>query len=82
VTLTLPNPGDLVISGKGVKGLASGVSATSVNAGTVNVVIRAKGKKKRKFARNGKVKVTPTISYTPTGGTGSSQTTKVKLRRK
>jgi hypothetical protein len=82
VTLSLPNPGDLAVSGKGLKGSVSAVSSTAVNAGTVNLVIRAKGKKKRKLARKGKVKVTPTISYTPTGGTASSQTTKVKLRRK
>jgi hypothetical protein len=81
-TLNLPNPGDLVITGRGVTGAVSAVSAVQVSAGQAQVVIRAKGKKKRKLAEKGKVKVTPTIAFTPTGGTASTQTTQVKLRRK
>jgi hypothetical protein len=82
VQVDLPNPGDLSVRGKGVKGSASAVKATSVGAGTVKLVIRAKGKKKGKLARTGRVKVVPTITYTPNGGAATSQTTKVKLRRK
>jgi hypothetical protein len=82
LTLSLPNPGDLTVSGKGVKGAASAVSAKQVNAGTVKLVIRAKGKSKRKLVENGKVSVKPTISFTPTGGTATTLKKKVKLRRK
>jgi hypothetical protein len=78
----LPNPGNLTVSGKGVKGSASAVSAKRVNAGTVKLVIRAKGKNKRKLVQNGKVTVKPKITYTPTGGTSVTQKKKVKLRRK
>jgi hypothetical protein len=78
----LPNPGDLTVSGKGLKGSASAVSAKQVSAGTVTVVIRAKGKNKRKLVENGKVTVKPTITYTPTGGSSTALKKKVKLHRK
>lgn len=78
----LPNPGDLTVSGKGLKGSASAVSAKQVNAGTVTIVIRAKGKNKRKLVDNGKVTVKPTITYTPTGGSSTALKMKIKLRRK
>lgn len=80
--LTLPNPGDLSVAGKGVKGSISAVSAKQVNAGSVKVVIRAKGKNKRKLADNGKVTVKPRITFTPTSGTATTVTRKLKLRRK
>jgi hypothetical protein len=82
LTLNLPNPGELSGVGGGAK--VSGVAATSkaVQAGQATLVIRAKGKKKRKLNETGKVKVTPTITYTPTGGDPSTQTRKVKLRKR
>ena len=81
LSVTLPNPGDLSVSGKGVKGSAAS-AAQQVAAGPAKVVIRAKGKKKRKLADTGKVTVKPKISFTPTGGSANAQTRKVKLRRK
>ena len=81
--VTVPNPGQLRVAGKGVKGSPAGaVAAKQVPAGTTKVVIRAKGKKRKLLARNGRVKVTPKISFTPTGGKQSFVTRKVKLRRK
>jgi hypothetical protein len=80
--VTVPNPGDLAVTGKGVKGSSAARAAKQVAAGTSKLVIRAKGKKKRKLTQKGRVKVRPTISFTPSGGTASTQTTKVKLRRK
>jgi hypothetical protein len=44
--------------------------------------VRAQGKKKKKLNSSGKVTVSPTVTYTPTGGAPSSQTTTVKLRKK
>jgi hypothetical protein len=82
VTLSLPNPGDLSVAGKGVKGAVSAVSAKQVNAGSVKVVIRAKGKNKRKLADTGKVTVKPKITFTPTSGTATTVTRKIKLRRR
>ena len=82
LALTLPNPGDLRVSGKGVKGSVRAVSAKSVNAGNAKVVIRAKGKKKQRLDDNGKVAVRPKITFTPTGGVANTETKKVRLRRK
>jgi hypothetical protein len=79
--VTVPNPGDLTVAGKGVKGSPAS-AATQVGAGAAKLVIRAKGKKKKKLLSKGRVKVVPAITFTPTGGTASSQTTKVKLRRR
>jgi hypothetical protein len=82
VTLNLPNPGDLKVSGKGVKGSVSASSAKHVNAGKVKVVIRAKGKNKQKLAETGKVTVKPKFTFTPNGGSPHTEKKKVKLRRK
>ncbi len=80
--VNVPNPGDLAVTGKGVKSTASAVSAKQVNAGATKLVIRAKGKNKQKLDENGKVTVKPKITFTPTGGTGTTQKKKVKLREK
>jgi hypothetical protein len=78
----LPNPGRLTVSGKGVKGTPAASAAKKVAAGKVKVVIRAKGKNRRKLAENGMVTVKPKITFTPTGGTAHTEKKKVKLRRK
>jgi hypothetical protein len=77
LTVTVPNPGALSLSGKGVK--AATVSAAA--AGEVPVVIRAKGKKKSILNDDGKVKLSPTVAFTPTGGSETQQATKVKLKK-
>jgi hypothetical protein len=80
VTARVPNPGELKVSGRGVRA-AGASSAKSVGApGTVKLVIRAKGAKRAKLLRTGQVKLTPTVTFTPTGGDPSSQTLKLKLR--
>jgi hypothetical protein len=81
---TVPNPGDLAVGGKGVKSAADSTAVTSkaVGGGPVQLTIRAKGKKKRKLNDTGKVKVKPKITYTPTGGAPSTQSIKVKLRKR
>jgi len=81
----LPNPGELTLAGKGVKSAsATGATvATPVTApGDVELTIRAKGKKKRKLKRNGKVKIEPLITYTPTGGDPSTQSRRLKLKKR
>jgi hypothetical protein len=84
LTVTVPNPGELSGSGKGVRvaGAAGAVISKTVSApGKVKLTIKAKGTKKRKLNETGKVKVKPTITYTPTGGDPSSQSAKVKLKK-
>jgi hypothetical protein len=81
----IPNPGELALSGKGVKTASTGgaVIAKPVSApGDVKLKIRAKGKKKRKLNENGKVKVTVNVTFTPTGGDPNTQSRKLKLKKR
>jgi len=84
LTVNVPNPGALKVSGKGVRGSSAGaVAAKKVPAaGTAKLVIRARGKKRAKLADTGKVKVKAKIVYTPTGGVANTKSRKVKLRQK
>ena len=82
LALNLPNPGELTVSGNGVK--TAGVAATSgaVSGGATSLLIKATGKKRKTLNATGKVKVGLAITYTPTGGDPSSQSVKVKLKKK
>ena len=84
LTATVPNPGDLTASGNGVSAAAAGraVSSKAVGADTAQLLIRAKGKKKRKLNETGKVKLDVAVTYTPTGGDPATQSVKVKLKKK
>ena len=78
---TVPNPGQVALSGTGVKAVGAR-SAVSVGApGMVKLRIKATGAKLSKLNRTGKVKVKPTITYSPTGGEASIQSATVKLRQ-
>ena len=66
------------LSGNGVE--TAGAVAVST-PGDVELLIRAKGKKRRKLNQTGKVKVQPTVTYTPTGGDPATQSQKLKLIR-
>jgi hypothetical protein len=82
LALGVPNPGDVTVSGSGVKGSsASARTAKSVSAGTVKLKIKARGKKLGTLNRTGKVKLRPSITYTPTNGSPKTQSTKVKLKK-
>ena len=85
LTVNVPNPGELTGSGKGVKvASAAGavISKTVTAPGNVKLTVRAKGKKKRKLNETGRVKLNVTVTYTPTGGDPSTQSTKVKLKKR
>jgi hypothetical protein len=79
LTLQIPNPGEVSISGNGATASAG---SKSVSPGAVGLTIRATGKKRKKLNRAGKVKLAPSISYTPTGGSTSTQATKLKLKKR
>jgi hypothetical protein len=81
VPVTVPEAGTLDVSGKGVKPRFTAAS-TSVAAGTSNVVIKPKGKTRKKLNSRGKAKVKLSITYTPTGLTGNTEETQVKLKKK
>jgi hypothetical protein len=83
LTATVPNPGELTGSGKGVKVASAAVISKTVSApGEVKLKIRAKGKKKATLNETGKVKVKPKITYTPTGGDPATQSRKLKLKKR
>jgi hypothetical protein len=77
--LQVPNLGELSISGSGATASAG---SKSVSPGNVGLTIRATGKKRKKLNRTGKVKLAPSITYTPTGGSASTQATKLKLKKR
>jgi hypothetical protein len=79
--VTVPEAGTLTVSGKGVKTRFTAAS-TSVAAGTTNVVIKPKGKTKKKLSSRGKAKVKLSITYAPTGLSPNTQKTKLKLKKK
>jgi hypothetical protein len=86
--VTVPGPGKLTLSGKGVKArTAAGPAArTSVGAaGTVELKIKPKGKTKGKLLSGHKAKVSVKVTFAPSAtldhpaGDPTTATTKVKL---
>jgi hypothetical protein len=84
LTVDVPNPGELTVSGNGVKAASAGRAETSkeVGAGPAQLLIKAKGKKRKKLNETGKVKLNVAITYTPSNGDPATQSVKVKLRKK
>jgi hypothetical protein len=83
LTISVPNPGELTASGKGVNATFAGaMTAKSVTPGNASLTIRAKGKLRKQLVTTGKVKLKPTITFTPTNGVPGSQQVKVKLRKR
>ncbi len=89
LTVKLPHPGELDLGGKGVKRQRPGAAGAGrasakpvTEGGAVKLLIKPKGGKKKKLKKHGKVKVKVKVTYTPTGGTTSSQTKPVKLKKK
>jgi hypothetical protein len=83
ISVEVPAPGELTLSGKGVKAAANARSSAAVAApGTATLTIKAKGKTAKKLAQTGKATIKATIKYTPSDGDPNAQTRKVTLRRK
>jgi hypothetical protein len=84
LTVDVPNPGKLTATGKGVKAAGAGavISKTVTAPGAVKLLIRANGKKQKTLSEKGKVKVKLKVTYTPTGGDPSTQSTKLKLKKR
>jgi hypothetical protein len=82
ITATVPNPGELTASGNGVKAAAAVISKVIPAPGTAQLLIKAKGKKKRKLNETGKVKLRVDVTYTPTGGDPSTQSKKLRLQKR
>jgi hypothetical protein len=70
----LSNPGVLTATGRGATARSIGAhTSKTVGAGVARLVIKAKGKKRRKLNQDGTVKVPVSITYTPTGGDPNTQ---------
>jgi hypothetical protein len=84
LTAEVPNPGVLALSGKGVKtaGAAGAHLAKSVPAGAVKLLVKPKGKSKRKLNETGTLKVKISVVYTPTAGDPNTQTKRLKLKKR
>jgi hypothetical protein len=68
--VVLPGPGTLALSGTGVLAQqAAGRAGRKAvgTAGTVNLLVKPTGKKKRKLKRKGRVKVSIAVTFTPSG---------------
>jgi hypothetical protein len=95
LTLTLPAPGILQFASKTTSSqlasherkiktlLVARVRLTVSKAGRISVTLAPTGEAKRMLSRQGKLKATLTITYTPTGGTARSvdRTVTFRMRR-
>jgi hypothetical protein len=89
LTVNVPGPGTLALGGKGVvaqravRSSPERRTARTVDAaGPVTLLIKAKGKAKRKLNRTGAVVLRLVLTFAPNGGTAGSQTKRVKLIKK
>jgi hypothetical protein len=80
VTVSVPNPGVLTLSGKGLK--KRRVSKNIAVAGTVRFQIAAAGKQKRKLDKTGQVALPATMTYAPAAGVPATAFLTVKLRKR
>jgi DNA-binding beta-propeller fold protein YncE len=86
--VSVPGAGTLTLGGKGVmpqrtvRRAAGAANKAVAGAGTVNLLVKAKGKTKKTLNKKGKVKVKPKITFTPTGGSPNAQTKTIKLKKK
>jgi hypothetical protein len=78
LSVDVPNPGTLTLSGTGLKPVSTSVDAAT----TAALKVKAKGHKKSKLNNTGKVKVSAQVSFTPTGGDKDSATQPLKLKKK
>jgi hypothetical protein len=85
IPVTLPGPGSLALSGKGVKARTATNAHTSVAAaGTYKLTVKPKGKVRKKLLARGKAKVRISVIFAPNGdahhAAGDPRTQQVKLK--
>jgi len=80
LSVDFPGPGQVTLSGKGVKGV--GQPITVAGSGALGLLIKATGSKRATLFDTGKVTLNLGLSYTPTGGSAGTRATKVKLKKK
>jgi hypothetical protein len=80
VTINTSNPGVVTITGKGLK--KHNASKNVAVAGPVQFGIASAGSLKRRLQKRGKLTLTPTLTFSPSGGDPASQTIVVRLRKR
>jgi hypothetical protein len=79
LTINTPGPGVLTLKGTGVR---TARVTTPSSAGSVKLSVQATGNARQILGRLGRVKVKPTITFAPTGGTARSRSTAVVLKKR
>jgi hypothetical protein len=93
LTVTVPGAGVLTLtdaaatkkataSKKGKKKLVKPATLKPTAAGTVKVALKPTGAGKKILRKKGKLKIKASLSFTPTGGTASTQSLKATLKMK
>ena len=77
LTVNIPNPGRLVLTGKGLRKRKKSPDAS----GDVVLKIKTKKNKLDRLNKNGKVKVKPKITFTPTGGDPATESRRLALKK-
>jgi PKD repeat protein len=78
LSVTVPEPGRLVLTGPGVKR----ASVSFATPGTVKLPVRATGKSGRRLVEEGRLKALLKVAYSPDGGTTNVRHKKVMLVKK
>jgi hypothetical protein len=78
ITVGVPNAGQLVASGTGVKTAAN----SSLGPSDLQLALSATGKKQRKLRKTGKVTIAPSFTFTPNNGAAGTSSTSLKLVKK
>lgn len=86
ISLKLPGPGKVVMTGKaknGTKSINVGkVTLNAAKAGTFNLTLSPSGAAKQVLKQKGSLKVNLTITFTPTGGSAKATSSAVTLKLK
>jgi hypothetical protein len=76
--VTVPGPGTLTASGKGLKPFQT----TTSGSGILDLPVKSKGAKRRALNDKGNAKVSETVSFTATCGATGESVSKIKLRKR
>jgi hypothetical protein len=85
IPTSVPGPGKLTLTGSGVvtqRPARASASREVSQAELVDLLVKAKGKAKKKLLAKGKVKVKATITFTPNGGSPGARAVSVVLKKK
>ena len=78
LTVTIPEPGTIVVSGKGIKK----ATVRAAKAGTVKLPLKAAGKGLKHLKAKGRLKAKLRIAYSPVGGDRNAKPYKLALQKR